>query len=130
MYLNKEADTNNSITEDLIFKVHNLVIGKNLNAKATYRDGQNIVEDSLTKQIVYMPPEAKDIKVLINQMIKEFDNKTSKDIPIPIKAGIIEYEFGTIHPFWDENEPLGQQKTYLQKYLQNKGFTDFGKSFF
>lgn len=35
-----------------------------------------------------------------------------------------------IHPFIDENEPLGQQKTYLQKYLQNKGFTDFGKSFF
>lgn len=35
-----------------------------------------------------------------------------------------------VHPFRDENEPLGQQKTYLQKYLQNKGFTDFGKSFF
>ena len=35
-----------------------------------------------------------------------------------------------IHPFRDEDEPLGQQKTYLQKYLQNKGFTDFGKSFF
>ena len=34
------------------------------------------------------------------------------------------------HVFADENEPLGQQKTYLQKYLQNKGFTDFGKSFF
>lgn len=34
------------------------------------------------------------------------------------------------HSFNDENEPLGQQKTYLQKYLQNKGFTDFGKSFF
>ena len=34
------------------------------------------------------------------------------------------------HTFIDENEPLGQQKTYLQKYLQNKGFTDFGKSFF
>lgn len=33
-------------------------------------------------------------------------------------------------PVSDENEPLGQQKTYLQKYLQNKGFTDFGKSFF
>ena len=33
-------------------------------------------------------------------------------------------------PLGGENEPLGQQKTYLQKYLQNKGFTDFGKSFF
>ena len=37
----------------------------------------------------------------------------------------IKYHLGA-----DENEPLGQQKTYLQKYLQNKGFTDFGKSFF
>ena len=45
---------------------------------------------------------------------------------------IIEFhvKFLEIHPFQDENEPLGQQKTYLQKYLQNKGFTDFGKSFF
>ena len=34
------------------------------------------------------------------------------------------------HVFIDGNGPLGQQKTYLQKYLQNKGFTDFGKSFF
>ena len=114
MYLNKEAYTNNIITEDLIFKVHNLIIGKNLNAKATYRDGQNIVEDSLTKQIVYMPPEAKDIKALINQMIKEFDNKTSKDIPIPIKAGIIEYEFVTIHPFWDGN---GRTSRLLANYI-------------
>ena len=40
------------------------------------------------------------------------------------------YRFERIHPFGDENEPLGQQKTYLQKYLQNKGFTNFGKSFF
>lgn len=45
---------------------------------------------------------------------------------------IIEFhaKFLEIHPFQDENEPLGQQKTYLQKYLQNKGFTNFGKSFF
>ena len=106
--------TNKRITEDLIIKVHNLVIGKNQNAKATYRDGQNIVEDSLTKQIVYMPPEAKDIKALINQMIKEFDNKTSKDIPIPIKAGIIEYEFVTIHPFWDGN---GRTSRLLANYI-------------
>ena len=61
-----------------------------------------------------MPPEAKDIKILINQMIKEFDNKTSKDIPIPIKAGIIEYEFVTIHPFWDGN---GRTSRLLANYI-------------
>lgn len=35
-----------------------------------------------------------------------------------------------IHPFRDENKLLGQQETYLQKCLQNKGFTEFSKSFF
>ncbi len=114
IYLNEIAEINNNITEDLIFKVHNLVIGKNLKAKSTYRDGQNIVEDSLTKQIVYMPPEAKDVKLFINQMIDEFNNKNTNDIPIPIKAGIIEYEFVTIHPFWDGN---GRSSRLLANYI-------------
>ena len=43
---------------------------------------------------------------------------------------LIHYQFKSIHPFYDGNEFLGQKKIYLQKYLQNKGFTDFGKSFF
>lgn len=130
MYLNKEAENNNTITEDLILKAHNLVSGKHLTYKNSFRDDQNVVKDSETGTIVYMPPEAKDVKSLINQMIKEFNGKNTNNIPIPIKAGIVAYEFVTIHPFWDENKLLGQQETYLQKCLQNKGFTDFSKSFF
>lgn len=103
MYLNKESENNNIITEDLILKVHNLVEGKNLTFKNEFRDGQNIVEDSISGKIVYMPPEAKDVKNLINQMIKEFNSKDTSDIPIPIKAGILAYQFVTIHPFWDGN---------------------------
>lgn len=33
-------------------------------------------------------------------------------------------------PFSDEDEPLEQKATYLQKCLQNKDFTEFSKSFF
>lgn len=47
-----------------------------------------------------------------------------------IMLGLIEEYSPNNQLLTDENEPLGQQKTYLQKYLQNKGFTDFGKSFF
>ena len=57
IYLNKESENNNTITEDLIFKVHNLVVEKHLTFKNEYRDGQNIVEDSTSGKIVYMPPE-------------------------------------------------------------------------
>lgn len=65
MYLNKEAENNNTITEDLILKTHNLVSGKHLTYKNSFRDDQNVVKDSETGIIVYMPPEAKDIKNLI-----------------------------------------------------------------
>jgi len=34
------------------------------------------------------------------------------------------------HPHEDEDEPLEQKATYLQKCLQNKGFTENSKSFF
>ena len=56
--------------------------------------------------------------------------KTKEEIHPLILSSIFHYEFVFIYPFSDENEPLGQQKTYLQKYLQNKDFIDFGKSFF
>ena len=114
MYLNKESEKNNTISEDLIFKVHNLVVGKHLTFKSEYRNGQNVVEDSISGKIVYMPPEAKDVKNLMNQMIKEFNSKDTIDIPIPIKAGILAYEFVTIHPFWDGN---GRCSRLLATYI-------------
>lgn len=114
MYLNKEAENNKTITEDLILKVHNLVSGKHLTYKNSYRKDQNVVADSLTGTIVYMPPEARDVETLIKQMIKEFNSKDRDDIPIPIKAGILAYEFVTIHPFWDGN---GRCSRLLATYI-------------
>lgn len=63
----------------------------------------------------------------MEDLLKWYNNIPSKTLEDIIELHV---RFEKIHPFQDENEPLGQQKTYLQKYLQNKGFTDFGKSFF
>lgn len=114
MYLNEIAENNKNITEDLIFKVHNLVSGKNLMYKNNYREAQNVVQDSVSGTIVYMPPEAKDVKKLIISMIKNFNSQEMKKIPIPIKAGILAYEFVTIHPFWDGN---GRCSRLLATYI-------------
>lgn len=125
MYLNKEAENNKTITEDLILKVHNLVSGKHLTYKNSYRKDQNVVADSVSGAIVYMPPEAKDVENLIKQMIKEFNSKDLSDIPIPIKAGILAYEFVTIHPFWDGNGRCSRLlATYILKayHYDLKGF--------
>ena len=100
-YLNKISEVSNAVNEDLILKLHNLVDGKAVSHKNSFRNGQNVIRDSKSGSIVYLPPEAKDINDLIKQMLKDFNE--DNDIPIPIKAGILAYEFVTIHPFYDGN---------------------------
>ena len=68
-----------------------------------------------------------DVEKDLDNLLKSYHNKQTITLEDIID---FHYNFEKIHPFGDENEPLGQQKTYLQKYLQNKGFTNFGKSFF
>lgn len=53
----------------------------------------------------------------------ELDNVSVKDI------ADFHYRFEMIHPFQDENDALVQNTTYLHKYLQNKDFTNLGRSF-
>ncbi len=63
----------------------------------------------------------------MKNLLEWYDNITDKTI-----EDIIEFhvKFERIHPFQDEDEPLEQKATYLQKCLQNKGFTENSKSFF
>lgn len=80
------------------------------------------------EEAIFIPPVPEDVPILLENLF-EYMNNAYID-PILINLAISHSKFETIHAYRDENEPLGQQKTYLQKYLQNKGFTDFGKSFF
>ena len=64
-----------------------------------------------------------DVEEKIEELLNEYNSKTNITLEDIVN---FYFRFERIHPFGDENEPLGQQKTYLQKYLQNKGFTDFG----
>lgn len=112
-YIEKLAKTQGEITEDNIKHIHALVSG-NGNTKVNnseYRTGQNVITDSTTGLIVYMPPEAKDVAPLMREFV-EWINQTN-DIPIPIKASIIHYQFVTIHPYFDGNGRTARLLTTL-----------------
>lgn len=106
-----------TITEKMIQTLHALVLANGkVNAKPTaYRDGQNVIRDGRTKAIVYMPPEAKDVKILMSGMI-EWINK-NKELPSPIIAGIAHYQFATIHPYYDGNGRTARLLTTLILHL-------------
>lgn len=99
----KWAAARAGVTEKMIQTLHALVMadGKTKVKPTSYRDGQNVIRDGITKKIIYMPPEAKDVKSLMDGML-EWINK-NKELPTPIIASIAHYQFATIHPYYDGN---------------------------
>jgi Fic family protein len=85
--------------------LHGLVMaGGRKRAKATpYRDGQNVIRDSKTNRIIYLPPEAKDVPLLMQELLEWSEVSFDKKVPAPIIAGIVHYQFATIHPYYDGN---------------------------
>ncbi|MBN1944000.1 MAG: Fic family protein, partial [Phycisphaerae bacterium] len=67
-----------------------------------YRDGQNVIRNSLSGAIVYMPPEAADVPTLMTDMV-DWINAHTAAAPIPVVAAVAHYQFATIHPYYDGN---------------------------
>lgn len=108
---------NNHVTEKIIQIIHSLVMGEGkTNTKATpYRDGQNVIRDGRTKLIVYMPPEAKDVPILMKEMVNWISQ--NNNAPCAIVAGITHYQFATIHPYYDGNGRTARLLTTLILHL-------------
>lgn len=84
-----------------------------------YRDGQNVIKNNKTRTIVYMPPEAADVGVLMQAMISWINKST--DLPCPIVARIAHYQYATIHPYYDGN---GRTARLLTTLILHKGDYD------
>jgi Fic family protein len=108
-----QGRTTEPLTEDTVRTIHGLVMtGK---AKATaYRDGQNVIRDGRTGTIEYLPPEAKDVPGLMEDLVGWIDAEIGRDeLPVPIIAGLAHYQFATIHPYYDGNGRTARLLTTL-----------------
>jgi Fic family protein len=115
------------ISESTIKTLHALVMGgKSGNVKpSTYRDGQNVIRDSQSNTIVYLPPEAKDVPDLMQYLILWLDRSDKEGLPCPLRSAIAHYQFATIHPYFDGNGRTARLLATLILYLGGydlKGF--------
>lgn len=85
------------ITEKAIQTLHALVMASG-KYKVPYRDGQNVIRDSRTRVIIYMP-NIIYVPKLMSSMIGWI--RESEQVPCPVIAGIAHYQFVTIHPYYD-----------------------------
>lgn len=110
-----------AVTEKTIGLLHAIVMaaGRKVSKPTPYRDGQNIIKDSSTSGIVYMPPEAKDVAGLMRALVEWIGMQ--ENLPVPLVAGIVHYQFATIHPWYDGNGRTARLLTTLILHLGGYG---------
>lgn len=123
--LEKLASKKEILTESTVQLLHALVMraGKGKVKPTPYRDGQNVIRDSRSGEMVYLPPEAKDVPALMSDLFVWITERD--EIPCPLKAAIAHYQFATIHPYYDGNGRTARLLTTLILYQGSydlKGF--------
>lgn len=91
------------LSEEIIRKLHAIVERGPRRKASEYRTLQNVVRDSASGGIVYLPPEAKDVPKLMAGLVEWIRQAEKAEIPAAIIAGLAHYQFVTIHPFMDGN---------------------------
>lgn len=66
------------------------------------REKPVVVNDPQTRKVIYLPPDAKDVRILFTDLIA-FVNSTRNEIDPLILAGIFHKQMVIIHPFMDGN---------------------------
>jgi len=107
------------VTEPHVQLLHALVMagGRATVKPSPYRDGQNVIRDSRSRDIVYMPPEAKDVPGLMGDMVAWLKSSQTAGLPCPVRAGLAHYQFATIHPYYDGNGRTARLLTTLILHL-------------
>lgn len=124
IYLQKLMLRRSKLSEKLVLDVHKRVINNLLPIEKTgsYRNVPVLVNNPSTGKTVYLPPDAKDVAVLMNDLF-DLANKNEEEIDPVLLAGIFHKQFVIIHPFVDGN---GRTVRLLTKLLlANMGLDTF-----
>lgn len=115
------------IREGLIREIHRrLVEGVRGNSAAPgeYRKIQNYVANSKTKEVIYTPPSAFQVPIMMTELVNWL--QFEEEINAIIVAGIAQFQLVHIHPFLDGNGRTARLLSTL--YLYKKGY-DFKRLF-
>ena len=106
------------LTEELIKRLHALVENGPRARPTPYREGQNAIKNSATGALIYLPPEAKDVPALMASLVAWAAEAERSGLPVPLIAGLVHYQFVTIHPYYDGN---GRTARLLATFILHKG---------
>lgn len=117
-FVTEQSAKKDPLTEQLVRMIHELVMSGRKHP-TPYRDGQNVIRDGRTGNMVYLPPEAKDAAALMKELIAWINTELEKnELPVPVIAGLAHYQYATIHPYYDGN---GRTARLLTTFILHQG---------
>ena len=126
-YVSDCISQNVSVTEKMICEIHKKLVEGVRGNKANpwkYRQLQNYVVNSVTKQIIYTPPTPEKVPVMMLELVNWLDSKT--EIHPVLVSGIAQFQLVHIHPFIDGN---GRTSRLLSTVCLYKEGYDFKRLF-
>jgi Fic family protein len=113
------------LTEELLLEIHRLMTAGTLdnpNDEGSYRTNDDIqVIDSGDNEVVHVPPSFKELDQLMNDLYIFFNEEEHDFFIHPVvKACIIHFMIGYIHPFVDGNGRTARALFYW--YMLKKGY--------
>ena len=123
---NKDTD----LTTATLFEIHRLITHKTLDNQAdmgSYRTHNKInVVDAIDGEIVHVPPDYQEVEFLMNELFDFFNKNDEKQFIHPIvKASIIHFMLGFIHPFVDGNGRTARALFYWYLLKNAYWFTEY-----
>lgn len=117
--------SNQGIDEELVKKLHTLVVHKILNEESSgiYREKEVVIKNSITGEVSFRPPRAIEVPWQMKELI-DFINNDVETHPV-LKAGIVHYEFVRIHPFLDGNGRVGRALSTLVMFKEGYDIRHF-----
>lgn len=111
-----EDQLNSKIDDDLLKKLHSIVVHKILDhdSQGVYRKKEVVIKNSITGDVSFRPPRSIEVPWQMKELI-HFINHDLETHPV-IKAGIVHFEFVRIHPFLDGNGRVGRALSMLVLY--------------
>ena len=126
-FVSECLDSGDPITQGMIREIHRKLVEGVRGGRAdpgNYRRIQNYVANSQTGEVIYTPPSAVEIPIMMSEMVKWL-NSDLEIHPVLI-SGIAQFQLVHIHPFLDGN---GRASRLLSTLCLYKAGYDFKRLF-
>ena len=126
-FVSECLDSGDPITEGIIREIHRKLVEGVRGGSAgpgEYRRIQNYVVNSATGRVIYTPPTAIEVPVMMSELVKWLNSDL--DIHPVLVSGIAQFQLVHVHPFLDGN---GRVSRLLSNLCLYKAGYDFKRLF-